>query len=73
MRGCNAMSRQCDICGKTKMAGCKITRDSQGILGHNKSPRMPNLQSVTVTDENGQKVKKTVCTRCLKKMKQESN
>ena len=64
------MSRVCDICGKSAMAGCKIKRDSQGILGHSNYPRQPNLQSVTVTEENGKKVKKTVCTRCIKKMKQ---
>ena len=67
------MSRECDICGKTKMAGCKIKRDNQGILGHNKYPRQPNLQNITVTAENGQKRKMKVCTRCLKKMKQETN
>lgn len=55
------------------MAGCKIKRDNQGILGHNKYPRQPNLQNITVTADNGQKQKMKVCTRCLKKMKQEAN
>lgn len=63
------MSRECEICGKTKMNGMKIRRDSQGILGHNPHTRQPNLQTVTVTEENGRTCRKRVCTKCLKKMK----
>ncbi|MBQ8761937.1 MAG: 50S ribosomal protein L28 [Clostridia bacterium] len=63
------MSRECEICGKTKMNGNKIKRDGQGILGRNSYQRQPNLQTVTVTEENGSTCKKRVCTRCLKKMK----
>lgn len=65
------MSRICDICGKTKMNGNKIKRDNQGIRGRNSYERLPNLQNITVTDENGRKSKMKVCTGCLKKMKQE--
>ena len=64
------MSKKCEICGKTKMAGNQIKRDSQGILGRTNNPRHPNLQTVRVENEKGTPVKKTVCTRCLKKMKQ---
>ena len=64
------MSRVCDICGKTKMNGNKIKRDNQGIRGRNSYERLPNLQTVTVTDDNGQKSKMKGCTGCLKKMKQ---
>ena len=64
------MSRICDVCGKTKMNGNKIKRDNQGILGRNSYERLPNLQVVTITKDNGQNVRMTVCTSCLKKMKQ---
>ena len=52
------------------MNGNKIKRDNQGILGRNSYERLPNLQVVTVTKENGQKARMKVCTGCLKKMKQ---
>ena len=64
------MSKMCEICGKTKMAGNQIKRDSQGVLGRTNCPRHPNLQTVTMENENGTPVKRTVCTRCLKKLKQ---
>ena len=62
--------RICEVCGKTAMNGNKIKRDNQGIRGRNSYVRMPNLQTVTVTKDNGQKQKMTVCTGCIKKMKQ---
>jgi large subunit ribosomal protein L28 len=54
---------KCDRCGKTT------------TFGHNRSFSLratnrvfkPNLQKVTVV-ENGQKVKKTLCTKCIRTM-----
>jgi large subunit ribosomal protein L28 len=54
---------KCDVCGKTT------------TFGHNRSfslratNRMfkPNLQKVTVI-ENGKKVKKTLCAKCIRTM-----
>jgi len=54
---------KCDVCGKTT------------TFGHNRSFSMratnrtfkPNLQKITVI-ENGQKVKKTLCTKCIRSM-----
>ncbi len=66
------MSKECQICGKTKMNGMKIKRDSQGILGHNRYPREVNLQNTTIIDEKGNNKKIRVCTKCLKKMKQDA-
>jgi len=39
-------------------------------LRRTNTPREPNLQTVHLEDENGVMVKKTICTRCLKKLKQ---
>lgn len=66
------MSRECEICGKTKMNGMKITRDNQGILGHNPCKREVNLQNTTIIDAKGNNKKIRVCTKCLKKLKQEA-
>ena len=63
------MSRECDICGKSKMVANQVHRQSQWVQRRTSSPKEVNLQSVTITDENGNKTKKKVCTRCLKKMK----
>lgn len=63
------MSKECEICGKTKMAGNQVKRQSKWVLRRTNTPRHPNLQTVHVEDQNGNSVKKTVCTHCLKKMK----
>jgi len=64
------MSKECEICGKTKMAGNQVKRQSKWVLRRTNTPREPNLQTVHLEDENGVMVKKTICTRCLKKLKQ---
>lgn len=54
---------KCDMCGKTT------------TFGHNRSFSLratnrvfkPNLQKVTVI-ENGKKVKKTLCAKCIRTM-----
>ena len=65
------MSKECAICGKTKMAGNQVKRQSKRVLRRTNTPRHPNLQTVHMEDENGNAVKMTVCTRCIKKMKQQ--
>ncbi len=62
------MSRECEICGKTKMAGNQVKRQSKWVLRRTKTPRQPNLQTAHIENEKGNSVKKTVCTRCLKKL-----
>ncbi len=66
------MSKICDNCGKTKMAGNQVHRQSQWVQRRTSTPKNVNLQSVTVTDENGNTCKKKLCTRCIKKMKSEA-
>ena len=55
------MSKKCDICGKGPLAGNTVSH------AHNKNRmrQLPNLQKVRVL-ENGQRVRKTICTRCIK-------
>jgi large subunit ribosomal protein L28 len=57
---------KCEKCGKTT------------VFGHNRSFSMratnrtfkPNLQKVSIY-ENGRKVKKTLCTKCIKSLAKE--
>lgn len=65
------MSRECEICGKTKMAGNQVKRQSKWVLRRTNTPRHPNLQTVRLETETGNPVKAKVCTRCLKKIKNE--
>ena len=60
------MSKRCDICGKGRMIGNRISH------AHNVSKRIfyPNLQHVRVI-EGGKVVRKKVCTKCLKAGKAE--
>ncbi len=53
------MSKVCEICGKKKMMGNKVSHS------HRKSRRsfLPNLQSVKVKGK-----RMLVCTSCLKKL-----
>ncbi|MCD6216566.1 50S ribosomal protein L28 [bacterium] len=57
------MSQKCDICGKGPMSGNSVSHS------HRKTRRKfyPNLHRVTI-EENGRKVRKKICTRCLKTM-----
>lgn len=69
------MSRVCSICGKGPSVGNVVVRKGSpkykgGIglhtTGITKRRFLPNLQSVRVVDENGNKKRVTVCARCLK-------
>jgi large subunit ribosomal protein L28 len=55
------MSKVCDICGKAPHAGRSISHS------HRVTNRMfrPNIQKMTIL-ENGHKVKRNVCTQCLR-------
>lgn len=55
------MSKVCDICGKAPHAGRSISHS------HRVTNRMfrPNIQKMTIL-ENGRKVKRNVCTQCLR-------
>lgn len=55
------MSQLCEICGKKPMTGSNVSH------AHNVNKRRfnPNLQNVNALVK-GQKVKMTVCTKCIK-------
>lgn len=55
------MSQLCQICGKKPMTGNNVSH------AHNVNKRRfnPNLQHVSAQVE-GQKVRMTVCTKCIK-------
>jgi large subunit ribosomal protein L28 len=55
------MARSCDICGKTSVAGHRISH------AHNVSNRRfkPNVRSVRTATSGGSK-RVNVCTRCLR-------
>ncbi len=55
------MSRVCDVCGKGKMAGNKIARQSVWITKRSNKKSEVNLQNVEI---DGKKV--TACTKCIK-------
>ncbi|MCA9951005.1 MAG: 50S ribosomal protein L28 [Anaerolineales bacterium] len=52
---------KCQICGKGPMSGHNVS------FSQKKTKRQfkPNIQRVTF-QENGRKVRKSICTRCLK-------
>ncbi len=56
------MSKVCEVCGKHPVAGRSISHS------HRVSNRVfrPNIQKVTIKDENGAVRKANVCTRCMK-------
>lgn len=56
------MAKTCEICGKGALKAAKLTFSHKQIVKR----QSPNLQEVRVLDNNGQVVKKTVCTSCLK-------
>ncbi len=54
---------KCEVCGKTTVFG-RSRSFSQRATNR---PFYPNLQKVTVYS-NGQKVQKTMCTKCIRTM-----
>ena len=55
------MSQLCEICGKKPLTGNNVSH------AHNVNKRRfnPNLQQVHAS-VNGQKIRMTVCTKCIK-------
>ena len=56
------MSQVCELCGKAPVAGRNVSHS------HKISNRIfrPNVQKVTIVDENGHVRKANVCSKCLK-------
>jgi large subunit ribosomal protein L28 len=52
---------KCEICGKKPMTGNRVSFSQH----HTKRQFKPNIQRATFY-ENGRKIRKYVCTRCLK-------
>lgn len=59
------MAKKCEICGKSTLKAAKLTFSHKQIVKR----QSPNLQEVRVLDNNGQIVRKTVCTSCIKARK----
>ena len=55
------MAGVCYICGKRPATGNNVSH------AHNKTRRrwLPNLQTVKIVDESGQRRRVRVCTRCI--------
>jgi large subunit ribosomal protein L28 len=55
------MARRCEVCGKGPSYGNKVSH------ANNKSRRRwpPNLQSVRVQDDQGERRRMRVCTSCI--------
>ncbi len=58
------MSKVCEICGKSKMAGCNVSHSNR------KSNRQyaANLQKTTIVVD-GKETKVRACTKCIKTAK----
>ncbi len=56
------MARVCYVCGKGPTTGNNVSH------AHNKTRRrwLPNLQSVKIQDEEGNRRRVRVCTNCIK-------
>jgi len=56
------MSKVCSVCGKAPAAGRNVSHS------HRVTNRVfrPNIQRVTVRNENGSTAQVNVCTKCLK-------
>ncbi|MDO4553231.1 MAG: 50S ribosomal protein L28 [Bacillota bacterium] len=55
------MSKKCEICGKGQVSGNNVSHSNR----HTRRKWNANIQTVRV-EENGNKVKKNVCTRCIR-------
>ncbi|MGK7311438.1 MAG: 50S ribosomal protein L28 [Candidatus Longimicrobiales bacterium M2_2A_002] len=55
------MARKCYVCGKGPRYGNNVSHSN------NKTRRrwLPNLQRVRILDENDEKIRVRVCTRCI--------
>jgi len=56
------MSKHCEICGKGPASGNNVSH------AHNKTRRrwLPNLQVIHIMKSNGNRLKKRVCTSCIR-------
>lgn len=56
------MAKKCEICGKGPLSGNRVSH------AHNKSRmrQLPNIQTVHVADDSGNRKTLRVCTRCIK-------
>lgn len=56
------MSKVCEVCGKAPVAGRNISHS------HRVTNRVfrPNVQKVTIKDNEGRVRKANVCTKCMK-------
>ena len=55
------MARTCDTCGKGPRFGHSISH-AHNVTRHR---WLPNLQTVKIVDENGDRRRVRVCTRCI--------
>jgi large subunit ribosomal protein L28 len=69
------MARQCDVCGKGRQLGNKVTTRGKKkylggvgtkVTGINRRTFKPNLQRVKVSTANGSHKAVHVCTQCLR-------
>jgi large subunit ribosomal protein L28 len=56
------MSKVCPLSGKRAQSGCNVSHSQR----HTKRRWQPNLVSVTLTDENGRKVRLRISTYALR-------
>ena len=56
------MAKKCQVCGKGPLSGNRVSH------AHNKTRmrQLPNLQTVHVTDERGNRKTMRVCAQCIK-------
>jgi large subunit ribosomal protein L28 len=58
------MAKKCEITGKKPLVGHNVSHSQR----HTKRRWLPNLRTVTVLDENGNKTKMKICMRALRTM-----
>ena len=58
------MSKVCEICGKSKMAGCNVSHSNR----KSNKQYQANLQTTTIVVD-GKEKKVTACTKCIKTAK----
>lgn len=56
------MAGKCDICGKGKLSGNKVSHSNN----KSKKSSKPNVQSVKSVAQNGAHIRVKACTRCIR-------
>lgn len=64
------MARICDNCGKGVMHGNKVARARQELLYRTSRVFRPNLHTARVVQADGTKLKLTLCSKCLRMVKE---